>query len=325
PIESTDNHKFLTLSDKYWVGNDKINQSIYDSIKIEKRFAKDLSKNKKTAILQRAKQRASYEYPEWIEAKDLKENNYLLTPIDYTKQDVEVLKYGDIEYKIDKDFLYVLGLFIGDGHFGYSPYDFGFTLNYNDKEKTEFILKYFKSRGLNATVRHREEFTRSDITVFGKDNRDFWDWLFKNKKGALNKHIPNVVKNLPTDKLKWLLKGLAHSDGYFRKEPRNEFVYASISYDLIQDIKEIFFKFSINPAITSTEEKTSKDGTHHQKAYYISVGGNKAEKFKQFCNNNEDFILEDEDLSFNDVPVVVDGVSYMKNRIKNISKINKKE
>src|SRR5699024_9642414 len=133
------------------------------------------------------------------------------------------------------------------------------------------------------------------------------------------------VKNLPTDKLKWLLKGLAHSDGYFRKEPRNEFVYASISYDLIQDIKEIFFKFSINPAITSTEEKTSKDGTHHQKAYYISVGGNKAEKFKQFCNNNEDFILEDEDLSFNDVPVVVDGVSYMKNRIKNISKINKKE
>lgn len=325
PIESTDNHKFLTLSDKYWVGNDKINQSIYDSIKTEKRFAKDLSKNKRTAILQRAKQRASYEYPEWIEAKDLKENNYLLTPIDYTKQDVEVLKYGDIEYKIDKDFLYVLGLFIGDGHFGYSPYDFGFTLNYNDKEKTEFILKYFKSKGLNATVRHREEFTRSDITVFGKDNRDFWDWLFKNKKGALNKHIPNVVKNLPTDKLKWLLKGLAHSDGYFRKEPRNEFVYASISYDLIQDIKEIFFKFSINPAITSTEEKTSKDGTHHQKAYYISVGGNKAEKFKQFCNNNEDFILEDEDLSFNDIPVVVDGVSYMKNRIKNISKINKKE
>ena len=103
------------------------------------------------------------------------------------------------------------------------------------------------------------------------------------------------------------------------------FVYASISYDLIQDIKEIFFKFSINPAITSTVEKTSKDGTHHQKAYYISVGGNKAEKFKQFCNNNEDFILEDEDLSFNDIPVVVDGVSYMKNRIKNISKINKKE
>src|SRR5699024_7874750 len=99
----------------------------------------------------------------------------------------------------------------------------------------------------------------------------------------------------------------------------------SISYDLIQDIKEIFFKFSINPVITPTEEKTSKDGTHHQKAYYISVGGNKAEKFKQFCNNNEDFILEDEDLSFNDVPVVVDGVSYMKNRIKQITKIEKKE
>ncbi|WNM53738.1 hypothetical protein CoNPh15_CDS0115 [Staphylococcus phage S-CoN_Ph15] len=117
-----------------------------------------MDRNKKAGILQRAKQRASYEYPNWVEAKYLKENDYLLTPINYTTQDMTVLKHGNTQYKVDKDFLYVLGLFIGDGHFGHSPYDFGFTLNYNDKEKTEFILKYFKSKGLNATVRHRKKY-----------------------------------------------------------------------------------------------------------------------------------------------------------------------
>ena len=326
PIESTNNHKFLTLPNRYWIGNDKINNDRYEEIKCERNYSSNMSKNKKKAILNRAKQRASYEYPKWTEAKDLKKNEYLLTPIDYTEKDVEVLEYKGVEYEIDKDFLYVLGLFVGDGHFrANNDYSIGFTLNYKDKNKVSFIKDYFLNLGLNVSVTTREEFSRTDVIVFGKDNTLFWKELFNYRFGAINKHIPNVVKNLPTNKLKWLLKGLAHSDGYFRKEPRNEFVYASISYDLIQDIKEIFFKFSINPVITPTEEKTGKDGTHHQKAYYISVGGNKAEKFKQFCNNNEDFILEDEDLSFNDIPVVVDGVSYMKNRIKNISKINKKE
>ena len=325
-IESTDNHKFLTLPNKYWVGNDKLNNKKYEEIKKERNYSSIINRNKRKGVTQRAKQRASYEHPKWTEAKDLKKNEYLLTPIDYTEKDVEVLEYKGVEYEIDKDFLYVLGLFVGDGYFrANNDYSIGFTLNYKDKNKVSFIKDYFLNLGLNVSVTTREEFSRTDVVVFGKDNTLFWKELFNYRFGAINKHIPNVVKNLPTDKLKWLLKGLAHSDGYFRKEPRNEFVYASISYDLIQDIKEIFFKFSINPVITSTEEKTSKDGTHHQKAYYISVGGNKAEKFKQFCNNNEDFILEDEDLSFNDIPVVVDGVSYMKNRIKNISKTNKKE
>ena len=325
PIESTDNHKFLVLPNKYWVGNNKKHNGKYEEIKSEKNYSKDMDRNKKAGILQRAKQRASYEYPNWVEAKYLKENDYLLTPINYTTQDMTVLKHGNTQYKVDKDFLYVLGLFIGDGHFGHSPYDFGFTLNYNDKEKTEFILKYFKSKGLNATVRHRKENTRSDITVFGKDNRDFWDWLFNNKKGALNKHIPTIIKQLPKNKLQYLLKGLAHSDGYFRKKPRKEFVYSSISYDLIQDIKEVFFKFKINPIISSSEERIDKNGVHHQKSYYLSLGGAKATKLKDFCDNDNDFIITDKDMSFNDVPVIVDGVSYMKNRIKNISKSTKVE
>ena len=324
-IESTDNHKFLTLPNKYWVGNDKLHNKKYEEIKKERNYSSTMNRNKRKGITQRAKQRASYEYPKWTEAKDLKENDYLLTPIDYTVQDVEVLKYGNIQYKVDKDFLYILGLFIGDGHFGYSPYDFGFTLNYNDKEKTDFILKYFKSKGLNATVQHREELTRSDVVVFGKDNRDFWDWLFNNKKGALNKHVPNIIKQLPKNKLQYLLKGLAHSDGHFRKDPRNEFIYASISYALIQDIKEIFFKFNINPVILSKNAYIDKNGTSHQKSYYISIGANKAEKFKRFCNSGVDFVLKDEDLSFNDTPVIIDGISYMKNRVKKITKTYKEE
>ena len=327
PIESTDNHKFLTIPDKHWVGNNNINAENYEKIRETMGYYKtDKTNNNKRAINQRAKQRSSMISPEWKQAKNLKKNEYLLTPIDYTEKDVEVLKYRGIEYKIDKDFLYVLGLFIGDGHFGYSPYDFGFTLNYNDKEKTDFILKYFKSKGLNATVRHREEFTRSDITVFGKENRIFWDWLFNNKKGALSKHIPNVIKNLPVDKLKWLLKGLAHSDGYFRKEPRNEFVYASISYDLIQDIKNVLFKFNINPIITFSKGRIDKNGVNHRDAWYLSFGANKSYKFKQFCDGVlDDFKLNDSDLSINDVPVYDGETYFMKNRIKKISKNNKTE
>ena len=327
PIESTDNHKFLTIPDKHWVGNSDINTENYEKIRETMGYYKtDKMNNNKRAINQRAKQRSSMISPEWKQAKNLKKNEYLLTPIDYTEKDVEVLKYRGIEYKIDKDFLYVLGLFIGDGHFGYSPYDFGFTLNYNDKEKTDFILKYFKSKGLNATVRHREEFTRSDITVFGKENRIFWDWLFNNKKGALSKHIPNVIKNLPVDKLKWLLKGLAHSDGYFRKEPRNEFVYASISYDLIQDIKNVLFKFNINPIITFSKGRIDKNGVNHRDAWYLSFGANKSYKFKQFCDGVlDDFKLNDSDLSINDVPVYDGETYFMKNRIKKISKNNKTE
>ncbi|WNM53739.1 hypothetical protein CoNPh15_CDS0114 [Staphylococcus phage S-CoN_Ph15] len=73
-----------------------------------------------------------------------------------------------------------------------------------------------------------EKNTRSDITVFGKDNRDFWDWLFNNKKGALNKHIPTIIKQLPKNKLQYLLKGLAHSDGYFRKNlEKNLYIHLS--------------------------------------------------------------------------------------------------
>src|SRR5699024_366670 len=92
PIESTNNHKFLTLPNRYWIGNDKINNDRYEEIKCERNYSSNMSKNKKTVILNRAKQRASYEHPKWTEAKDLKKNEYLLTPIDYTEKNVEVLE-----------------------------------------------------------------------------------------------------------------------------------------------------------------------------------------------------------------------------------------
>ncbi|MBU4204964.1 iron-sulfur cluster assembly scaffold protein, partial [Patescibacteria group bacterium] len=98
----------------------------------------------------------------------------------------------------------------------------------------------------------------------------FFKQLFGN--GAEHKKLPDFIINLPAEKQKSLIYGLWRGDGYInlnRDGPRAG--YATISYNLAQQIKILLLRQKIAPSIYTEKEKTV-NGVKHKKAYRIHVG-----------------------------------------------------
>lgn len=91
--------------------------------------------------------------------------------------------------------------------------------------------------------------------IFGgraNEKRAPWEWLC-----------------LPEEYLIGLLRGIWYGDG---SRSGGVYTYGTVSLELCRFVYFSLFRFGIASCIQEAEEKTGKDGVHHQKAYFIRVG-----------------------------------------------------
>lgn len=217
--------------------------------------------------------RASFT-PQWVEAQDLKVGDWLFYPrVKFKKKDTiyldlaEYIRHGkdnqhyqvlddkiiptdNVKRKniplrrfipIDKDFLYFLGVFVGDGWTKYGDYNTSFGIAFNsstskDLESLKRVESYLRSMGLLPARRKHKTKNLIQLICY---SAPWWELLEQNvKHGALNKEIPKWALYDDKDEMLSLLKGLLASDGNYDSKVLR-FSYDSISLSLISQIKTI--------------------------------------------------------------------------------------
>lgn len=327
---STANHKYLTLGKKK---KDELNIDRFNTI-IES--LDNVTNDKKTRLKQ-----LCYNYElDWVEAKDLKKTSYTLQPLNEIEEDIkyfDLRKYNKPTNKyqlpdrieVDDMFLRFIGMFISEGCFGFDKFGFcsgiNFTLNIRDKHLLDDIVPVINKLGLHAYVSFREENKRVDVSTSSLAFGEFMYDLFGNKKGALNKHIPQVFKNLPKERLLPLIKGLFVTDGYARKRNQKgtttyEVNFTTISPTLADDVVEISQKLNMNPSICVAEAKVDKNGVNHQEAYYLYYAAKKAKKLMDFIWEDKDFLYDCNDMNYIDYYIESNGIKYFRKKVKKIEK-----
>ena len=168
---------------------------------------------------------------EWVEAKELDENDMIVYSIPKYEQDVS---------NITEDDCRTYGIILGDGCINGSNDTAGYVSMHteNKSDTIAYLEDYFQKRSIQTF-----------ITVDGNITRLRWnrqlelpfrynDFYNETKQ----KRILAKWLNLPVDKLKYILKGMLETDGCLSN---NEVVFDSTSLNLIESARIICLKMGI--------------------------------------------------------------------------------
>ncbi|PIU75795.1 hypothetical protein COS75_02460 [Candidatus Pacearchaeota archaeon CG06_land_8_20_14_3_00_35_12] len=224
--------------------------------------------------------------PSWYHAEDLKKGDIILYPILKKEKDIEFLninipkpkydfKSNEIPNKVslNSDLLKLFGYFLSEGNIQDKPCKtyISFTLNIEEKDIIEDIKQICKNLfGIDVKLKENSKVKTAQVFLYSTKIARWFKKLFGN--GAEYKKIPDFIMSLPKEKQKSLIFGLWKGDGYInlkRNSPRAG--YATISYQLAQQIKILLLRQKIVPSIY--EDKARKiRGVKHKKAHRIYIG-----------------------------------------------------
>jgi len=220
----------------------------------------------------------------WYHISDLKRRDLLLYPILKEIKDKKSIELSfkkskwdfrskEIPKKInlDEDFLRLCGYYLSEGSARtktsqtYVTLTFGMKDKEHVKDAAKIVKKIF---GIDAKINYKPERKTINVVIYSVEVTKIFKILFG--KGAENKRIPHFMMILPPMKQKGLISGLWKGDGYLNpKKPRAG--YATISYELSQQIKTLLLRQGIIPSIYKEKEKVLK-GVKHRKSYRIHIG-----------------------------------------------------
>ena len=166
---------------------------------------------------------------EWIEAKDLTTDDMVIYPIPTYFVDNPLITEEDC---------YMYGIILGDGCMNNTNNTGYVSMHTTNKLHVRtFMQKYFDEKMVDYKVDIKENTTRlrwnRTIHLPFRYN-DFYD---ENN----TKRIHHRWLNLPVEKVKYILKGLIHTDGCIDKE----IVFDNTSLNLIESLKFICLKMGI--------------------------------------------------------------------------------
>ncbi|NBY40837.1 MAG: hypothetical protein EBQ66_08105, partial [Flavobacteriia bacterium] len=166
--------------------------------------------------------------PEWIDAKNITENDLIGFPIPKFIMDNQNLDDADC---------YMYGLMLGDGHILKDRSEGGITLGFKKDQVTFFVREYLKTNGIHFWETLTESTLQIRWTISSK---------FKFVRSQLydinsEKHIDESMLHLPEDKSKWIIKGVLDTDGCIGKEITLEMT----SQNVIDGIKYLILRMGI--------------------------------------------------------------------------------
>ncbi|MFZ4795877.1 MAG: PHP domain-containing protein [Bacteroidia bacterium] len=184
---------------------------------------------------------------------------------------------------LDNDFLYLLGLWIGDGCIRYKQKNgINYSFNINEEDSINAVYSFYNKLGFNLTKRtNGVNGCCFDIGTTILSN------LFKHifpfyKNESKTKHLPSFFRKLNDDQLLCLVKGIIDSDGHV--DGNNESI-KTISYQLAKELKEVFNKLHIVCGILVSKAETLH-GRNNSKCYQVRFSGiNTPLKIKSIFGN----------------------------------------
>ncbi len=234
--------------------------------------------------------------PAWYHAEQLEKRDITLYPIPkevkdtkFLKIDIPKLKYDfrsrDIPKKIalNSELLRLFGYFIAEGNIQDKPSKTFISLafNINEKEYIKDVKNICKKLfDLDVKIKEIPHRKTTRIGIYSAQLARFFKKLFGN--GAANKKLPDFMMKLPIEKQKSLIKGLWRGDGYVNLNRNGARAgYATISYQLAQQMKLLLLRQGIAPSLYFEKSKTSK-WANHKEAYRIHVG--QRDSLKKLCS-----------------------------------------
>lgn len=224
--------------------------------------------------------------PSWYHVENLEKGDIVLYPklnevkdLDFLDINISKLKWDfrspNIPKKIplEKDLLRLFGYFIAEGNIQEKPSKtyISFALHIKEKNIVRDIRQICKKL-FNLDIKVHEKPKNNGVVVYlySAHVARWFKQLFGN--GAGSKKLPEFMMGLPLEKQKVLIYSLWKGDGYCNLTRDGARAgYATISYQLAQQIKVLLIRQGIIPSIYEDKERNSK-WAHHKKSYRIHVG-----------------------------------------------------
>lgn len=160
-------------------------------------------------------------------------------------------------------FLYLLGLFIGDGYLDTHSQGYGvrFCVPEGDKARNR----------LEATLQVLELSYTHSPTEVGTSSKALCSIFVQCGTGAKSKRIPPWALEYDQENLRWLFEGLIDSDGWWQGERGK---YVTTSEGLVKDLVELGIKLGLSPTFSqrSTEGYIGERRVVSERVYTIRFG-----------------------------------------------------
>lgn len=190
------------------------------------------------------------------------------------KSQVKINRYIDI----DKNFMFFIGYYIGDGCYFRASDNIGLAFNHGRKKHClRFFKKYFSQYNLYEAESKNKKDLIQLIIRSGVLKRFIQDTI---PGYSEEKKIPDFVLQQDIEKLKYLLLGLKCSDGHYETKTRI-FSYDSNSVDLIFQVRDLVEKLGYQSSVQKRIYK-NKQWKNSYKLKYIA---SREKKSIAFSNN----------------------------------------
>jgi len=315
-ITVTDNHKFLVVRRK----NNTTRPGIFWKDGLQ--FFNISNYNSRKEFYRKALREIE---PEWVEAKDLMPNDWLLSSIDLKIEDIDAIKVPEApprtinvikpEIKLDNEFYEWLGIWLAKGSWNNSS--FSFTISTEEDRLRDRIQDLtYKIFGLKSTIYEKLDNHKRVIQINSAHLNVFFEKLFgctSEEINQWNKWIPQKLLHCKPSKQLQLVKGWLDGDGYYRKSGNcHRYKGTTVSNLLAEGIKHILYRNFVNPSIT-TENRENK-----AKVFNINFNGALAWEFEDSINNNRSVVIDESMRLGEYYPKKYNNKFYMINKVRSV-------
>jgi len=181
--------------------------------------------------------------PDFVEVKNVKENNFVGFPIPKWEQDIVHFTEEDCR---------MYGIIVGDGQLSVSKNLCSININAEKKDTIAFVDSYLQRLGINPEHsgkgrNARIEFSRNNMFKFTYEM--FYDNGVKNE---VKKILPNML-HLPRNKILSLLKGILETDA---NTSGNKIILEMISPNVIESVRYMLLRLGILTSGYKSTEST---------------------------------------------------------------------
>jgi len=178
--------------------------------------------------------------PDFIEVKNVKENDFVGFPIPKWEQDI--VHYTEADCRM-------YGILVGDGHLTATKNQCSITINAEKKDTISFVESYLQPLGIE--VAHsgkgrnaRVEFSRNNMFKFT------YEMLYDNS--GIKKIVPNML-NLPKNKILNLIKGILETDA---NTSNQKIILEMTSENVIESVRYMLLRLGILTSGYKSNEST---------------------------------------------------------------------
>jgi len=248
--------------------------------------------------------------PEWVNAGELTERDIILFPITKSNErDIQTINIEGKELPVSENLMNVLGSYIAEGYSQASGIKFGFGKN--DEDVVENITEALYELGYSP-----KETRKAPVIEIAINSYSLSRYIKSNFGGTgLEKHLPEWVINLPSEKLIHLIKYYFYGDGC---DSGRLVKVSSVSQRLIFQLRDILLRMGIFGSISKLDRKGTTikiEGrtVNRNDLYELVFTGHDKALFKKII------LGEDEPDTYNKFKFVDAAYAYL--AVKEINKI----